>query len=98
MIKYYSAKVAMQIIDDAIQVHGSLGYTTDMPLESMYRQARALRIADGVDEVHKTTIARAMLKDAVPAEGKWPSEWIPGRREAAVQKFAHLVDLYTDNL
>lgn len=98
MIKYYSAKVALELLDNAIQLHGSLGYTTDMPLESMYRQARALRIADGVDEVHKTTIAKAMLKDATPAEGPWPSEWVPGRREAAVQKFAHLVDLYTDNL
>ena len=64
----------------------------------MYRQARALRIADGVDEVHKTTIARAMLKNAEPSDGPWPSEWVPGRREAAIRKFSHLIDLYTDNL
>jgi acyl-CoA dehydrogenase len=97
MIKYWGAKVALDVLDRAIQVHGSLGYTTDLPLESMYRQARALRIADGVDEVHKVTIARQVLKNAAPVEG-WPSEWIPARREAAIRKFQALVELHTDNL
>ena len=45
MIKYYGAKVALEVLDRAIQIHGSLGYTTDLPLEAMYRGARALRIA-----------------------------------------------------
>jgi acyl-CoA dehydrogenase len=63
----------------------------------MYRQARALRIADGVDEVHKVTIARHVLKDARPVDG-WPSEWIPPRREAAIRKFQELLDLHTANL
>lgn len=98
MIKYWGAKVALEVIDRAIQVHGSLGYTTDLPLEAMYRGARALRIADGADEVHKVTIARAFLKNATPAEGPWPSEWVPARREAAVRKFQHLVDLHSENL
>jgi acyl-CoA dehydrogenase len=97
MIKYWGAKVALDVLDRAIQVHGSLGYTTDLPLESMYRHARALRIADGVDEVHKVTIARQVLKDATPVEG-WPSEWLPARREAAIRKFQGLVDLHTGNL
>ena len=97
MIKYYGAKVALEVIDRAIQIHGSLGYTTDLPLENMYRQARALRIADGADEVHKVTIAKHYLKEAVPVEG-WPSEWIPGRREEAVRRFADLVELHTENL
>jgi acyl-CoA dehydrogenase len=97
MIKYWGAKVALDVIDRAIQLHGSLGYTTEMPLEAMYRHARALRIADGADEVHKVTIARAVLKGARPVEG-WPSEWIPARREAAIRKFQELLDLHVDNL
>jgi acyl-CoA dehydrogenase len=97
MIKYYGAKVALEVIDRAIQVHGSLGYTTDLPLESMYRHARALRIADGADEVHKVTIARHHLKEVEPVEG-WPSEWIPARREAAIRRFGDLLDLHTENL
>jgi len=97
MIKYYGAKVALEVIDRSIQVHGSLGYTTDLPLERMYRMARALRIADGADEVHKVTIAKHFLKSAEPVEG-WPSEWIPAKREAAVARFRDLVDLHVENL
>ena len=97
MIKYYGAKVALEVIDRSIQIHGSLGYTTDLPLERMYRMARALRIADGADEVHKVTIAKHFLRGVEPVEG-WPSEWLPAKREAAVAKFRHLVDLHVENL
>ena len=62
IIKFWGAKVLYNVIDRAIQVHGSLGYTTDLPLESMYRAARAARIYDGPDEVHKVTVARQTLK------------------------------------
>ena len=62
VIKFWGAKVLYNVIDRAIQVHGSLGYTTDLPLESMYRHARAARIYDGPDEVHKVTVARQVLK------------------------------------
>lgn len=97
MIKYWGAKVALGVIDRAIQVHGSLGYTTEMPLEGMYRVARALRIADGADEVHKVTIAKHFLKGATPVEG-WPTEWVPARREAALRKFGDLLDVHMANL
>ena len=50
-IKVVAARTATNVIDRAIQVHGSLGYTTDLPLESMYRHARYGRIVDGPDEV-----------------------------------------------
>jgi len=42
-------------------VHGSLGVTDDLPLAAMWRQGRALRLADGPDEVHKQVIARREL-------------------------------------
>ena len=61
-IKFWGAKVLYNVIDRAIQVHGSLGYTTDLPLESMYRAARAARIYDGPDEVHKVTVARQIAE------------------------------------
>ena len=62
VIKFWGAKVLYNVIDRAIQIHGSLGYTTDLPLEGMYRAARAARIYDGPDEVHKVTVARQVLK------------------------------------
>ncbi len=90
MIKYYGAGVLYNVIDRAIQVHGSLGFSTDLPLEHMYRAARAARIYDGPDEVHKVTVARKILKDYKPVDV--PTEHIPTRREAAKAKFADLLE------
>ncbi|MDP1792698.1 MAG: acyl-CoA dehydrogenase family protein [Acidimicrobiales bacterium] len=90
MIKYYGATVLYNVIDRAVQIHGSLGFSTDLPLERMYRAARAARIYDGPDEVHKVTVARKMLKDYKPVEV--PSEHVPTRREEAKQKFAQFLD------
>lgn len=90
IIKFWGAKVLYNVIDRAIQIHGSLGYTTDLPLESMYRNARAARIYDGPDEVHKVTVARQTLKRYKAAEV--PSEHVPTRRRAALEKFADHLD------
>ncbi len=89
MIKYYGAGVLYNVIDRAIQAHGSLGFSTDMPLEHMYRAARAARIYDGPDEVHKVTVARQVLKSYSPVD--LPTEHVPTRQEAAKRKFADLL-------
>jgi acyl-CoA dehydrogenase len=96
MIKFWGGKVLHDAIDRAIQVHGSLGYTTDLPLEAMYRAARAGRIYDGPDEVHRMTVARQVLKGFEAHEV--PSEHIPTRREAAREKFSWLLEQATANL
>jgi acyl-CoA dehydrogenase len=95
-IKFWGGKVLHDAIDRAIQVHGSLGFTTDLPLEAMYRAARAGRIYDGPDEVHRMTVARQVLKgyDAVDV----PSEHVPTRRGEAQRKFAWLLEEATANL
>ena len=62
MIKFYGAKVLHDVIDRALQAHGGLGYSTDLPLEAMYRFARAARIYDGPDEVHRASVARQVLR------------------------------------
>src|SRR5271166_684014 len=95
MIKYFGAKVLYDVIDRAIQVHGSLGFSCDLPLESMYRAARAARIYDGPDEVHRQTVARRVLKGYVAHEV--PTEHIPTRRAEAQRRFAEvLADLTVD--
>ena len=63
LIKFWGAKILHDVIDRAIQVHGALGVSGDTPLESMYRQARAARIYDGPDEVHRTVVARRVLRE-----------------------------------
>jgi alkylation response protein AidB-like acyl-CoA dehydrogenase len=69
-IKFYAARVLNEVIDRAIQVHGALGITNDSPLASMYVTARAARIYDGPDEVHRMVVARRILK-AFESGGGW---------------------------
>src|SRR5918995_4431458 len=64
MIKVVAANVVMDVLDRAIQVHGSLGMSDDTPLAGMWRFMRVLRGADGPDEVHKMVIARRELNRA----------------------------------
>jgi acyl-CoA dehydrogenase len=90
MIKYYGATVLHNVIDRAIQTYGSLGYSADMPLESMYRAARAARIYDGPDEVHRQTVARHSLKNYSASEV--PTDHIPTRAAAAREKFAAMLE------
>ncbi|MCS7069628.1 MAG: acyl-CoA dehydrogenase family protein [Meiothermus sp.] len=63
LIKYFVAGVLQRVLDGAIQVHGGLGMSDDLPLSFFYRHERAARIYDGADEVHKTVVARAALKE-----------------------------------
>jgi acyl-CoA dehydrogenase len=60
-IKIVAANMVMDVLDRAIQIHGSLGMTDDTPLASLWRFSRALRLADGPDEVHKMVLARREL-------------------------------------
>jgi acyl-CoA dehydrogenase len=53
--------MVMDVLDRAIQVHGSLGMTDDTPLAALWRFSRMLRLADGPDEVHKMVLARREL-------------------------------------
>ncbi|HVT41248.1 MAG TPA: acyl-CoA dehydrogenase family protein [Gemmatimonadaceae bacterium] len=62
LIKFHVAGVMLRVLDRAIQVHGALGMTDDTPLAYWYRHERAARIYDGPDEVHKSAVARRILK------------------------------------
>ena len=63
MAKREVARTLCRVLDDAIQLHGGLGYSNDLPFARWYRWARAARIADGPDEVHQMVIAREFFKD-----------------------------------
>ena len=60
-IKVVAANMVMDVLDRAIQIHGSLGMTDDTPLAALWRFSRMLRLADGPDEVHKMVLARREL-------------------------------------
>jgi alkylation response protein AidB-like acyl-CoA dehydrogenase len=61
-IKFFVSDVLMKVIDRAIQVHGGLGITDDTLLSFWYSHERGARIYDGPDEVHKTVLAKSILK------------------------------------
>ena len=61
-IKVVAANMVMEVLDRAIQIHGSLGMTDDTPLAALWRFSRMLRLADGPDEVHKMVLARRELQ------------------------------------
>lgn len=79
MCKVQMAKVYHDIVQRAIQLHGSLGVTLETPLADMWMGLPSLALADGPTEVHKAQVARAYLKNAKPAPGLFPSEHIPTR-------------------
>ncbi|GEB93905.1 acyl-CoA dehydrogenase family protein [Microbacterium lacticum] len=61
-IKIAVPRAVQQILDRAIQVHGGAGVSSDTPLAEMYAGLRSLRLADGPDEVHLSSLGRAQLK------------------------------------
>jgi acyl-CoA dehydrogenase len=89
--KYTCAKVLREVSYRALHVLGSLGTTSLTPLQAMFAGSPTMAIADGVDEVHKVTVSRNVLKGYEPQEGLWPTEYIPAKREAARKKYADLI-------
>jgi acyl-CoA dehydrogenase len=63
LIKFFVAGVLQNVLDRAIQVHGGMGMTDNLPLAYWYRHERATRIYDGPDEVHKVSVARHVLRE-----------------------------------
>lgn len=61
-IKYAVPRMAAEVIDRAIQIHGGAGVSEDTPLAAMYAWHRAMRIFDGPDEVHLMSVAKAELR------------------------------------
>ncbi|MFJ1969476.1 acyl-CoA dehydrogenase family protein [Streptomyces sp. NPDC087903] len=92
MCKVATAKVLHDIVQRALHLHGSLGTTNELPLAKWWMAAPNLALADGPSEVHRTTIAKQLLKNYRPAEGLFPSEHVPPKREAARKRYAHIID------
>jgi len=91
-VKYSMAKVLREVSFNALHIMGSLGTTNLTPIQAMYAGAPTMGIADGVDEVHKATVARNVLSGYEPHEGFWPTEYIPAKREKARSKFEPLFE------
>jgi alkylation response protein AidB-like acyl-CoA dehydrogenase len=64
VVKLYCTEKASEVIDEAIQIHGGMGFSRELPLERMYRDARVTRIFEGTNEIQRYVIAREILKNA----------------------------------
>jgi acyl-CoA dehydrogenase len=65
MVKVAASEMQGRVVDRAIQVFGGMGFSKDLPLERMYRDARVTRIYDGTSEIHRMLIARSTIKNGL---------------------------------
>jgi acyl-CoA dehydrogenase len=82
----------------AMQVHGALGTTNEMPFFRMILGSGVMGLADGPTEVHKVTVAKQVLRGYEPSDDLWPTQHIPRLREAARVKYAEFLELEVGNL
>jgi acyl-CoA dehydrogenase len=87
-VKIALPKVLHDIASRAVQLHGSLGISDEMPLARMVLDSFYLGLADGPTEVHKTTLARLVLREHEPTEDLFPSRHLPKLRDEAYARFA----------
>jgi acyl-CoA dehydrogenase len=91
-VKVVMPGVLHDIAMRALQVHGALGVSNEMPFHRMILGASVLGLADGPTEVHKVTVAKQVLRDYVPNDGLWPTGHLPTRRAAAQAKLAEYLE------
>jgi acyl-CoA dehydrogenase len=87
-VKALMPKVFHEVISRAIQLHGSLGVSDEMPFVEQLLESFVMGIADGPTEVHKVTLARQILRDYKGTTDLFPSRHVPKLREAAEKKYA----------
>ena len=98
-----TAKVVMPtVLHDiawrAMQVHGALGVSNEMPFAGLVLGAASLGLADGPTEVHKVTIARQLLREYKATDDLWPTEHLPKKLAAAKAKYAEYLEHEVGNL
>ena len=90
--------VYRSIATRALQIHGSLGASWEMPFAKEVIESFHMGLADGPTEVHKIQIARRVLDDYVPCDDLFPSMHLPRRREAAMTKYADVLERHMQTL
>jgi len=96
--KVECARVLHDVVQRAMHIHGALGVSNEMPLGGLWMLAPIMAIVDGPTEVHQVTIARQVLKDYRPSDGRFPSAWLPPRIDDARARFAAALEDHVGNL
>lgn len=87
-VKIAMPKVLHDVASRALQIHGSLGASNEMPFSEMILESYQLGLADGPTEVHKITLAREVLAGFASTDGLFPTSHLPTLRDAARKKYA----------
>ena len=97
-VKVQMAEVLHDVVRRAVQVHGAIGCSNELPLMNLWQAVPVMAIADGPTEVHKLTVAKQVLRDYQPYEGLWPNDFLPTRIAAARARFAEHLEQEVNNL
>ena len=97
-VKVLTAEVLHDIVRRAVQVHGALGVSNELPLAGYWMMVPVMGLVDGPSEVHRVTVARQVLKRYRAAPGAWPTEHLPEKLAAARAKFAEHLEHEVANL
>lgn len=87
-VKVAMPKVYHDVVLRAMHLHGALGVSNEMPFSSMLIASEVMAIADGPTEVHKSTVARQVLREHEAVDDLFPSRHLPKLRAAAREKYA----------
>lgn len=90
-VKAMMPRVFRDVASRALQIHGSLGVSNEMPFLQYIAQSFTMGLADGPTEVHKVTLARQVLRGYEPSADLFPTRHIPKLREAALTKYADVL-------
>jgi acyl-CoA dehydrogenase len=86
-------KVLHDVASRALQVHGSLGASNEMPFGGMVLESFHMGLADGPTQVHKLQVARNLLREYTPSDGLFPRAHLPKAREEAMTRYASAIAL-----
>jgi len=93
-VKAMMPRVLRDVASRALQVHGSLGVSNEMPFIAYIAQSFHMGLADGPTEVHKITLARQVLRGYEPTADLFPTRHVPKLRAAALEKYADVIERY----
>ena len=91
-VKAQMPKVLNQVASRALQVHGSLGISNEMPFGDMVLESFHMGLADGPTEIHKVAVAKSVLRDYQPSDDLFPTGHLPKLRDQALARYADVIE------
>ena len=97
-VKATMPKVLHDVASRALQVHGALGVSSEMPFSDMILESYHMGMADGPTQVHKVTVARQVLRGYEASPGLFPTGHVPALREVALKRYAEVLERHVQQL